>query len=144
MGELKQRLDDLRGQAERAQRDADFETASRIMYGQIPALEAELAAAAADAGEDTGKATAAGTAAGHAAAPSASSGAGPDSGPMVKEEVGPDDVADVVASWTGIPAGRAACDLRPLVIENLRAIAAWASVAHLPEVLLKRHNPRVG
>src|SRR5260370_9275925 len=40
-------------------------------------------------------------------------------------------------------AGRAAGDLRPLVIENLRAIAAWAGVAHLPEVLLKRHNPRV-
>jgi ATP-dependent Clp protease ATP-binding subunit ClpB len=106
VGELKQRLDDLRGQAERAQRDADFETASRIMYGQIPALEAELAAAAAAAGEDGGTATAAAaTASGHGAAP-AGSGGGPDSAPMVKEEVGPDDVADVVASWTGIPAGR--------------------------------------
>jgi ATP-dependent Clp protease ATP-binding subunit ClpB len=105
VGELKQRLDDLRGQAERAQRDADFETASRIMYGQIPALEAELAAAAADAGEDTGTAAAAASTAGRGA-PSAGSGAGPDSAPMVKEEVGPDDVADVVASWTGIPAGR--------------------------------------
>jgi len=106
VGELKQRLDDLRGQAERAQRDADFETASRIMYGQIPALEAELAAAAADAGEDSGTAAAAGTAAGHRAGQAAGSGAGPESAPMVKEEVGPDDVADVVASWTGIPAGR--------------------------------------
>jgi len=102
VGELKQRLDDLRGQAERAQRDADFESASRIMYGQIPALEAELAAAAAAAGEDAGVAAAAGTTAGQGAVPSA----GPDSAPMVKEEVGPDDVADVVASWTGIPAGR--------------------------------------
>jgi ATP-dependent Clp protease ATP-binding subunit ClpB len=105
VGELKQRLDDLRGQAERAQRDADFETASRIMYGQIPALEAELAAAAAAAGEDSGTAGAAGTTAdGHRPAPF--TGPGPDSAPMVKEEVGPDDVADVVASWTGIPAGR--------------------------------------
>src|SRR6476661_3240902 len=43
VGELKQRIDDLRVQAERAQRDHDFETASRLMYGQIPALEAELA-----------------------------------------------------------------------------------------------------
>ncbi len=104
VGELKQRLDDLRGQAERAQRDADFETASRIMYGQIPALEAELAAAAA-AGEDSGTAAAGGTTAnGHRSA--AATGPGPDSAPMVKEEVGPDDVADVVASWTGIPAGR--------------------------------------
>jgi ATP-dependent Clp protease ATP-binding subunit ClpB len=108
VGELKQQLDDLRGQAERAQRDADFETASRIMYGQIPALEAELAAAAAAAGEEgtaAGTAATAGTTAGdHRAAPPA--GPGPGSAPMVKEEVGPDDVADVVAAWTGIPAGR--------------------------------------
>src|SRR5207344_2658366 len=52
VGELKQRLDDLRGQAERAQRDAEFETASRIMYGEIPAVEAELAEASALAGEE--------------------------------------------------------------------------------------------
>jgi ATP-dependent Clp protease ATP-binding subunit ClpB len=90
VGELKKRLDDLRGQAERAQRDADFDTASRLMYGEIPAVERELA---------------------EAAAADAAAGAGADSGvasssPMVKEEVGPDDVADVVSSWTGIPAGR--------------------------------------
>ena len=54
VGELKKQLDDLRGQAERAQRDADFETASRLMYGEIPALERELeAAAAAAASEDS-------------------------------------------------------------------------------------------
>ncbi len=81
VGELKSRLDDLRGQAERAQRDGDFATASRLLYADIPAAEKELAEAAAYAE------AAAGT-------------------PMVKEEVGADDVADVVASWTGIPAGR--------------------------------------
>jgi len=111
VGELKKRLDDLRGQAERAQRDADFETASRLMYGEIPAAERELAEAAAAAGgtppntgtpPNGGKPSAGGT-------PSA--GGSPASGnlasaPMVKEEVGPDDVADVVSSWTGIPAGR--------------------------------------
>jgi ATP-dependent Clp protease ATP-binding subunit ClpB len=90
VGELKQRIDDLRGQAERAQRDADFATASKIMYGEIPVLEQELAAAA--------------------SADGAQPGTGPDGlageAPMVKEEVGPDDVADVVSSWTGIPAGR--------------------------------------
>ncbi len=86
VGELKKRLDDLKGQAERAQRDADFETASRLMYGEIPALEREIEAAAASEGADGAPA--------------------PDAAPMVKEEVGPDDVADVVASWTGIPAGR--------------------------------------
>jgi len=87
VGELKQRLDDLRGQAERAQRDADFATASKIMYGEVPTLEQELAEAAADAAQEP-------------------DGAVPSEAPMVKEEVGPDDVADVVASWTGIPAGR--------------------------------------
>jgi ATP-dependent Clp protease ATP-binding subunit ClpB len=89
VGELKKQLDDLKGQAERAQRDADFETASRLMYGDIPALERQIADASAAAGEDDGSA---GGPAGDA--------------PMVKEEVGPDDVADVVSSWTGIPAGR--------------------------------------
>jgi ATP-dependent Clp protease ATP-binding subunit ClpB len=84
VGELKKRLDDLRGLIERAQRDADFETASRLMYGEIPALERELAAASESPGDLQVPAAA----------------------PMVKEEVGPDDVADVVSSWTGIPAGR--------------------------------------
>jgi ATP-dependent Clp protease ATP-binding subunit ClpB len=97
VGELKKQLDDLRGQAERAQRDADFETASRLMYGEIPTLERELAAAAAAASEDAGTAD---TGDQHAR-PSI-----PAAAPMVKEEVGPDDVADVVSSWTGIPAGR--------------------------------------
>ncbi len=95
VGELKKRLDDLKGQAERAQRDADFEAASRLMYGEIPALEHELAeasAAASDAeGGDSGTSGITGVSA---------------ETPMVKEEVGPDDVADVVSSWTGIPAGR--------------------------------------
>jgi ATP-dependent Clp protease ATP-binding subunit ClpB len=92
VGELKKELDDLRGQAERAQRDADFEAASRLMYGEIPALEREIAAASAAASEE---AEAADGSRGRVA-----------EAPMVKEEVGPDDVADVVSSWTGIPAGR--------------------------------------
>ena len=96
VGELKKQLDDLRVQVERAQRDADFETASRIMYGEIPALERELAAA----GDADGAGPAAGTGNGAGAAP------GLAETPMVKEEVGPDDIADVVSSWTGVPAGR--------------------------------------
>ena len=92
VGELKKRLDDLKGQAERAQRDADFEAASRLMYGEIPALEHELAEASAAAASD---------------AEAGARGTGPaGEAPMVKEEVGPDDVADVVSAWTGIPAGR--------------------------------------
>jgi ATP-dependent Clp protease ATP-binding subunit ClpB len=96
VGELKKRLDDLRVQVERAQRDADFETASRLMYGEIPELEKQIeAAAASDSAAAGGSEVAAGLAS-----------AIPVTGPMVKEEVGPDDVADVVSSWTGIPAGR--------------------------------------
>src|SRR5262249_13816414 len=57
VGELKKQLDDLRTQVERAQRDADFETASRLMYGEIPAVERELAQASAQAGDDARSAT---------------------------------------------------------------------------------------
>ena len=93
VGELKKRLDDAKVEAERAQREGSFETASRLMYGEIPALERELAeASGAGAPPDGGAASAA--------------GALDDGPPMVKEEVGPDDVAEVVSSWTGIPAGR--------------------------------------
>ena len=95
VGELKKQLDGLRGQIERAQRDADFETASRLMYGELPALELELARASAVAGEDVA-----------AAGDDATAASGASGSPMVKEEVGPDDVADVVSAWTGIPAGR--------------------------------------
>jgi ATP-dependent Clp protease ATP-binding subunit ClpB len=92
VGELKKKLDDLKGQAERAQRDGDYETASRLLYGEIPTLDAEIAEAAATDRTDEGQPD--------AGAPGLSSP------PMVKEEVGPDDVADVVSAWTGIPAGR--------------------------------------
>ena len=86
VGELKKQLDDLRGQAERAQRDADFEAASRLMYGEIPQLERQIAEASAAASED-GQGNGA-------------TGLGDEGPPMVKEEVGPDDVADVVSAWT--------------------------------------------
>jgi len=79
VGELKGKLDDLRTQAERAQRDGDFETASRLMYGEIPATEKQLA----EASENE-----------------------PAADVMVKEEVTADDIAEVVSSWTGINAGR--------------------------------------
>ncbi|THA76460.1 ATP-dependent chaperone ClpB [Streptomyces sp. A0642] len=84
VGELKERLDELHGQAERAQRDGDFDTASKLLYGEIPGLERELAEAA-EAEQEAAK------------EPKES---------LVKDEVGPDDIADVVGAWTGIPAGR--------------------------------------
>jgi ATP-dependent Clp protease ATP-binding subunit ClpB len=80
VGELKKQLDDLRGQVERAQREGDLTTASQLLYGQIPGLEKDLAVASAEAESQVSA--------------------------MVKEQVGPDDVADVVSAWTGIPAGR--------------------------------------
>jgi ATP-dependent Clp protease ATP-binding subunit ClpB len=79
VGELKEEIDALNGRIERAQRDGDFETASRLMYAELPALEKELA----DASE-----------------------ADPQLDVLVKEQVGADDIADVVSAWTGIPAGR--------------------------------------
>ncbi|CAL9503758.1 Chaperone protein ClpB [Nocardiopsis dassonvillei] len=83
VGELKGRLDELRTQAELAEREGDFTTASRLMYGEIPQLEKQLEEASkaeesAEAKADT----------------------------MVKDEVGADEVAEVVSSWTGIPVGR--------------------------------------
>ncbi|HWE88879.1 MAG TPA: ATP-dependent chaperone ClpB [Pseudonocardiaceae bacterium] len=77
--ELKGQLEQLRGESERAERDGDLGRAAELRYGRIPALEKELAVA----GESTR-----------------------DGEVMLKEEVGPDDVADVVSAWTGIPAGR--------------------------------------
>jgi ATP-dependent Clp protease ATP-binding subunit ClpB len=77
VGELKKTLDELRSQLERAQRDGDLETASRLQYAEIPAVEKELASAAP-----------------------------PPADAMVKEQVTADDVAEVVSAWTGIPSGR--------------------------------------
>jgi ATP-dependent Clp protease ATP-binding subunit ClpB len=82
VGELKKRLDETRAELERAQRDAEWEKASRLQYQEIPALEHEIASAAADDEEEKTEP------------------------PMVKEEVGADDIAEVISSWTGIPAGR--------------------------------------
>ncbi|MFH5211779.1 ATP-dependent chaperone ClpB [Antrihabitans spumae] len=78
--DLKEQLETLRGESERAERDGDYGKAAELRYGRIPALEKELAAKTATTPTKEQV--------------------------MLKEEVGPDDVADVVAAWTGIPAGR--------------------------------------
>ncbi len=79
VGELKAEIDELRSAADRALREGDLMKASEISYGAIPALEKEMEAAAAAESQ----------------LPS-----------MVSEQVGPQDVAEVVANWTGIPTGR--------------------------------------
>lgn len=89
VGELKKKLDDLRNQAEIARRDTDLETASRLLYGEIPAVERQIAEAEAqeEAQAESNDAVGAGKR-------------------MVNEKVGSDDIAEVVSAWTGIPAGR--------------------------------------
>src|ERR671930_915127 len=71
--EITQKIDELRMEAERAERSGDLQRVAEIRYGELPALERELAERE------------------------------PVESPMVKEEVDEDDVAAVVARWTGIP-----------------------------------------
>lgn len=96
VGELKSQIDEARTRLERARRDYDFETASRIEYGEIRELEDQLAAAS-----EAEAARVSGTGADGSGGPG---GSGSD--PMVKERVGADDIAEVISAWTGIPAGR--------------------------------------
>ena len=79
IGNLKKRAEALQVQADRAQRDGNLAEASRLLYGEIPLIERELAEAEAYV---------------------------PDSDPMVGEEVTAEDIAAVIAQWTGIPMGR--------------------------------------
>ena len=81
VGDLRARLDALRADADRKLREGDLEGAARIQYGEIPAVEREIATADAEPDEPTLP-------------------------PMIAEKVGPDAVAEVVSAWTGIPAGR--------------------------------------
>jgi len=97
LGDLRARLDELRVQADRYQREGDLAAASRVLYGDIPAVEKEIAAA--EAAESTRP------------QPGADDGAsapveGPATAPMIAEKVGPDEIAEVVSAWTGIPTGR--------------------------------------
>lgn len=83
IGELRAQLDELRTRAELAEREGDFEAAGRIRYGEMPSLQRQIAEAEAseqnqsDAGE-----------------------------PMIAEKVGPEEIAEVISSWTGIPVGK--------------------------------------
>jgi ATP-dependent Clp protease ATP-binding subunit ClpB len=79
IAELKKQLEEAHREAERAEREADLETAAKLRYGDIPQLEAKVAEAGAD---------------GHGARR------------FFKQEVDEEDVAEVVAKWTGIPVSR--------------------------------------
>jgi ATP-dependent Clp protease ATP-binding subunit ClpB len=80
VGELKTKLDQLRIDSDRAQREGNLEKASRLLYAEIPALEKQLAVAEGLEGSATER--------------------------MVNESVTEEDIAAVVAAWTGIPTGR--------------------------------------
>jgi ATP-dependent Clp protease ATP-binding subunit ClpB len=87
VSDLKARLEEARGEAERAERAADLQRAAELRYGEIPDLEMRLAAL--EGGPD-------GSASGES-----------DVAPVfLKEEVDADDVAEIVARWTGIPVSR--------------------------------------
>src|SRR3954465_12650066 len=77
--EIMSRIDELKSEAERAERAGDLQRVAEIRYGELPELEHEL---------------------------SERDGAIPEGEPMVKEEVDEDDIAEVVARWTGIPVSR--------------------------------------
>ena len=80
VGELKTQLDSLRIAADRAQREANLELASRLLYGEIPALEKQLKEAENQNGSTRER--------------------------MVGEQVSEDEIAAVVSAWTGIPTGK--------------------------------------
>lgn len=89
VGDLRAKLDDLRVQADKFTREGNLADASKILYGEIPAIQKELAAAesvdaeSADAGAEN-----------------------PADEPMVPDRVDADSVAEIVSDWTGIPVGR--------------------------------------
>ena len=79
VGDLKTKLDAARMEAERAQREGNLEKASRLLYAEIPALERQLV----DAEREE-----------------------PAGDRMVNDQVTDEDIAAVIAAWTGIPVGR--------------------------------------
>ncbi len=80
IGELKTKLDALRIEADRAQRESNLELASRLLYGEIPQLEKQLKDAENQESDGTER--------------------------MVGEQVSEDEIAAVVSAWTGIPTGK--------------------------------------
>ena len=78
----KEELDTLRAELERVQREGDYNKAAELQYGQIPGMERQLAERQQGLGQSQ------------------------QAGAMLKEEVDAEDVADVVARWTGIPVSK--------------------------------------
>ena len=126
-----EKMDSLRSQLEIAERDADLATASRIKYGDMPELEKKLASARQELA------------------------AIPPTDRLLREEVTPDDIASVVARWTGIPVERLmeseSSKLTKLedsigcqVIGQDRAVAAVASAIRRSRAGLSDTNRPIG
>ena len=80
VGELREQLDEARMAADRAQREGNLERASKLLYGEIPVIEKQLAEAERAEAEQGER--------------------------MVNDQVTDEDIAAVVAAWTGIPVGK--------------------------------------
>ena len=89
VGNLRAKLDDLRVQADKYTREGNLAEASKILYGEIPSIQKELAAAESADAESAD-----------------ASAANPADEPMVPDRVDADSVAEIVSDWTGIPVGR--------------------------------------
>ena len=77
MSGLKQEIEEVRLQIERARQDYNLEEAARLEYGELPELEKRLKTT--QSGEQSGK------------------------NQLLKEEVDAEDIAEIVGHWTGIP-----------------------------------------
>ncbi|ERH29609.1 ATP-dependent chaperone ClpB [Alloscardovia omnicolens] len=86
VGDLRAQLDALRVEADKATREGDLEKASRILYGDIPSIQKELAAAEKNADDSKAEQS--------------------ETEPMVPDHVDADSIAQIVSDWTGIPVGR--------------------------------------
>ena len=88
IGDLRKKLDELRTQAEKYEREGDLAKSSAINYGGIPAIQKEIAQAEKNEAESGG-------------ADNANADV-----PMVPDRVDADSIAEIVSDWTGIPVGR--------------------------------------
>jgi ATP-dependent Clp protease ATP-binding subunit ClpB len=100
--DLKERLEQANSEMERAEREANLQRAAELRYGEIPEIEKELAALEGGSAGSAGEGDGGGGQSGGDGAPPADE----EAPVFLKEEVDADDVAEVVARWTGIPVSR--------------------------------------
>jgi ATP-dependent Clp protease ATP-binding subunit ClpB len=131
IGEYKEKLEELRFKAEAAQRGGDFDTASRLTYGEIPEAQAALEKAQLEMAQMQEK------------------------GAILREEVTAEDIAEVVSKWTGIPVtklGRSEMDrllnmednLHCRVVGQHEAVVAIADAVRRSRAGLQDPNRPIG